>query len=1121
MEIVLEAAEGCPEDSVLSIKVGDTKRQAPIARLGQPFRFSTAPAQQQSLKVELLMPAAPCQTVNLNPAIERFSVHFGGQIRVTLQQRGAPELLRAPVNLGEVAESRGLPAEKLQMAQTAAAYLEKHDLVKIFQDILHGLLVNKPQDPMRFIEEKLSQSKLAIKAAPEPPSASAAKSRPTGQTAASASPPVAAAGGGRMGRTPTEDSVSGRGGPAMGKRNSMRGATGSVSKVEALLETLQMTHANLPLIIPFLPAALRDLLFSDDLIAECKRQFKALDTNGRGKLAPEDLLPVIVQLSTERAQAISEKQCLRFVQLFDANEDGLIEQDEFSTLLQFVIITSWLESEEGKHTLSMAQLEEQHYKDFIAMIEENQERLWSIIPFLPEWLINHITSVSFQSECIAHFKALDTDHNEQLDPLELLPVIERLSQAHPLIIDYEKCQEFVRMFDVHQNGTILQDEFFEFAQFLTVLNFLSTSTDANEVERQAKLTSQSEKTLKLIKALEKYPNSLPEVMHSLPKMLVDLVTGSPFTKACNEGFDKADKQGKGILGVSALFPVITGLCDKLQLYFSVSYDDFKKHQSLLDLDGRGLTAKRSFEKLARFTIVVSYLLYVRGHQEMEAAEIFLGKEKVEELLQNLKHNTEAIWDTVPHLPTSLKKELMSPKFAEQCMRDFKSLDVNQSGVLEAAELLPLVKNLSDAHQYSLTQEHCRHFLDIFDSERNGVITAPEFLNFARFMMIMAYMNTDEGMLLQDDMDIVKGQDLVEELLLTMEKDRQAIHTVIPMVPQDIYDQLFNSETFVKDCHRRFKELDKDLTNVLRPHELYPIVVELSGAHPWSVSEDQCERFIRIFDLYGDGVLREDEFLDFARFLLLMSYINSDEGRASMKEAKDIMKDTMKIEDLLKELSEDRNAIQHVIPYLPHWIRDELLSEAFTMECMETFSQLDQDRNNVLTPNELMPVVLAMSKAHHLSLNEEQCKRFTDIFDDLQNGVITRGEFVNFARFLMVMGYLKSQEGQAVRQIAMRDTSNVPQRPSSPPGQNRMVPASLPATLTPSAAAAANTGHLAVDVEFYQKKSEKLNKENQTLREKMSNLEQTIRLMESRLEEQEMRLRHAEVDLRASGSGRLL
>merc|ERR1712083_434033 len=82
--------------------------------------------------------------------------------------------------------------------------------------------------------------------------------------------------------------------------------------------------------------------------------------------------------------------------------------------------------------------------------------------------------------------------------------------------------------------------------------------------------------------------------------------------------------------------------------------------------------------------------------------------------------------------------------------------------------------------------------------------------------------------------------------------------------------------------------------------------------------------------------------------------------------------------------------------------------------------LDKDGNGSLEPEELFPMVLALSNsAHEASLDLAQCKKFTAIFDDAKTGVISKNEFVNFSRFLIIMGYLASQEGKAVEK-AMKD-----------------------------------------------------------------------------------------------------
>merc|ERR1712003_150550 len=138
-----------------------------------------------------------------------------------------------------------------------------------------------------------------------------------------------------------------------------------------------------------------------------------------------------------------------------------------------------------------------------------------------------------------------------------------------------------------------------------------------------------------------------------------------------------------------------------------------------------------------------------------------------------------------------------------------------------------------------------------------------------------------------------------------------------------------------------------------------------------------------------------------------------EGKAAAADALKIMDDSTRISDLISQISKERSQMHKVIPYLPDWLRDDLLSDHFTVECLSFFADLDKDGNGSLEPEELYPMVLALSNSNQQALCMEQCKRFTAIFDDAKSGVISKSEFVNFSRFLIIMGFLESQEGKGV------------------------------------------------------------------------------------------------------------
>merc|ERR1719160_2054058 len=99
----------------------------------------------------------------------------------------------------------------------------------------------------------------------------------------------------------------------------------------------------------------------------------------------------------------------------------------------------------------------------------------------------------------------------------------------------------------------------------------------------------------------------------------------------------------------------------------------------------------------------------------------------------------------------------------------------------------MILQLSNSHHLALTMDHCLEFVDLFDTKRNGVITPQEYVNFARFMMILAYLETEEGQDVVVVAEMEASVHQVNELLVMLQQDRGAIHKVVPMLPQEIFD----------------------------------------------------------------------------------------------------------------------------------------------------------------------------------------------------------------------------------------------------------------------------------------------------------------------------------------------
>ncbi|CAE7225287.1 Ift74 [Symbiodinium sp. CCMP2592] len=689
------------------------------------------------------------------------------------------------------------------------------------------------------------------------------------------------------------------------------GASGC-SKVETLLMTLEAASNNLEIVLPFIPEQLRVNLASTEFSTLCDEKFRALDVEDRGELTSDDLIPVIVELSRAQKDSISTEQCRKFADMFDSNQDGLINIAEFTQMVQFVTVAGWLESQEGKDMIQKAELADRSFQDLIKMIEADKERLWSIIPFLPEWLVNHLTSKEFEEACHEQFDGLDADGSGSLEPVELIPIIQAICQTeeHGVAITEERCQRFTSLFDTDGNGVIKRDEFIEFAQFLTVMNFLTNTEEGQDVSKKATDVAQgADRNQVLLQMLDEDPDFLQEVLQQLPKPLYWEITSLDFQKACMDGFKAAageDCDAGSTVPPGMLVPVINQL---IQVHpFKISEEQCNHFMSRWDRELKNSVTPAEFLLLARYCIVMGYLTYLVENQDALMADVMLGQEKMESVLQGLRQGSEMVWDVLPFLPQSLIDELSSPEFELSCDEFFTQLDKDGNGTLEPAELLPIVQDLTQAHAFVLTEEHCKKFVDLFDIDRNGIIAKHEFVNFVRYMMIMAFMETPEGQQAKQEVEVDKSSRAVDRLLHQLQRDRDAIIKVMPLLPEAVYSELV-SQRFVTQFSDQFKALDKDGSGVLEPAELFDIIVSLSSSQPFAVTQQQCEAFTSIFDLHGDGVLRHDEFLDFARFLCIMSYLHSSDGEAAAAEAVKVLEDSKRIEDLLAALERDHEAVQ--------------------------------------------------------------------------------------------------------------------------------------------------------------------------------------------------------------------
>ena len=145
--------------------------------------------------------------------------------------------------------------------------------------------------------------------------------------------------------------------------------------------------------------------------------------------------------------------------------------------------------------------------------------------------------------------------------------------------------------------------------------------------------------------------------------------------------------------------------------------------------------------------------------------------------------------------------------------------------------------------------------------------------------------------------------------------------------------------------------------------MFPTIQQLLHASSWTLSREECDRFVQIFDYGGNGVISADEFLSFCQFFALVACL---EAKAEADdEEEQIMNELDEEADLLAQLIEevkaDRSAIQANLHRLPEDVGQQLGSAEFAQACRDKFVECDEDGNGVLTPDELFPIIEELLK----------------------------------------------------------------------------------------------------------------------------------------------------------------
>ena len=202
-----------------------------------------------------------------------------------------------------------------------------------------------------------------------------------------------------------------------------------------------------------------DFLYAPSFKEDAEAQFDALDADGAGFLAPDQLAPVIVALAQSRDDlAVEPHHCERLCANFATTKPGLVTKAEFIGMSQFILATTYLYVAESARVDGL-----------LDSLKAGKGALETLIQTLPEDLMDRLSAQAFVEDCDLRFAALDADGNGTLDAKELLPLVVELTQAHHAVsVTPDHCEALVAIFDTDGNGVIDKKEFVEFTQYVVI-----------------------------------------------------------------------------------------------------------------------------------------------------------------------------------------------------------------------------------------------------------------------------------------------------------------------------------------------------------------------------------------------------------------------------------------------------------------------------------------------------------------------------------------------------------------------------------------------------------------------------------------------------------------------------
>lgn len=157
MELEVVRHSGIPESSILSIRIGSTRRLVHLNQLERPLKFPVRPEEVSSVKIDV-MDLSGTARVACNAKTKEYTIALESPEEGETATGMEVAIKMKPQGLGDAALDEEVEKKK---EDEAKAYLEAHGLTSFMQFLIQSLMKDKPADPYGFMQRQVTKRVVA------------------------------------------------------------------------------------------------------------------------------------------------------------------------------------------------------------------------------------------------------------------------------------------------------------------------------------------------------------------------------------------------------------------------------------------------------------------------------------------------------------------------------------------------------------------------------------------------------------------------------------------------------------------------------------------------------------------------------------------------------------------------------------------------------------------------------------------------------------------------------------------------------------------------------------------------------------------------------------------------